>query len=573
MGSVIHSKEIISSNRSYTGTPVTLAEAAPKPKPKWTKEEALFNKLAGRDYNNRRAAYNRQVKILRKEYAEEVARQKKADEEARQKREEEMTRKHLEHQRRKNIQSAQNALRQEEFRKQKEREFHEHLERQQKIRDEENERFRIARQFVIDELEKEAPFWLTTEEEVENAFTPETEQLLWTRAGGYIGVANPIPDAKFWGQETHTWHMTRIYPAMREVLLEDIQELAYKESNVESSFWTEERLRYHEKLEEKARLRAMVSSAGRAELLRKQRALIEGDVEESDVEIMSKVPSMTVFKRETVVENEGAKVLMEDPTKFFVFDMSEQERLASVNPENPSSSSPYKGPTLGAPIGLRDYLRENTPGGTVFPRFIGRYPKPDKRSEREKKQEEREEKMLLAAQAEAQQDANVDMAAEDQTVADLEPDLDYDTLQWDSDEEEWNRGLNPETDAHIINTPRDRRYSVDDIDWVLGKLKGKVNYLNEQFAADMGQLKQEAQAELRSKAAASGTPFSIPEGSLEEALLQLPEMELLALSDLDEIYTADMPAIEFEEHLKKMPGLTEEQVRTILNRDKNEKDS
>ena len=46
---------------------------------------------------------------------------------------------------------------------------------------------------LIDELEEEAPLWLMTPEEVEAAFTPEAEQLLWARPQGVFGApASPM---------------------------------------------------------------------------------------------------------------------------------------------------------------------------------------------------------------------------------------------------------------------------------------------------------------------------------------------------------------------------------------------
>ena len=183
-------------------------------------------------------------------------------------------------------------MRQEQIRKQREKEFQEHLKKMQMERDARNERFAIARQLVIDELEKEAPLWLTTPEEVEAAFTSSAEQLLWARPGGVLGAPNPSLDASFWQYETHTWHMDRTYKSQREVLLEQIEELAYEEANVDASFWTPERLAEQEQLEEKARLRAMVHSAGRRELLRKQREILEDRFANEEGEVPRQQPAL-----------------------------------------------------------------------------------------------------------------------------------------------------------------------------------------------------------------------------------------------------------------------------------------
>jgi hypothetical protein len=537
---------------------------------KKNKEEELHKKLAARDFNNRRAAYNRQVSVLRREYADQVAKQRAADAAEEEERRQKLTRQRLERQRRKNMRSASNALREKELRLQREREFNEHLQSQQFIRDAKNERYTAARQLVIDELEEEAPLWLTTPEEIEAAFTPEAEQLLWARPGGILGAPNPSLDSHFWQFETHTWHMEKTYKSQRQVLLEQLEEMAYNEANINDKIWTPERLLEQERLEEKARLRAMVHSAGRTELLKKQREFIQEDTADDEIPKEKKAPSLNVLSNDMALEQEGAKLLMEDPTKFFVFENATTP-LDEQNATSDESSTTYAGPTLGAPVALRDPLREGSHDGSVFPQFIGKLPKPDTRSEREKKQAEREERMWAAAQAEAQKEIDLGGGGggDDEEADDLGPDLDYDEVEWDSDDEEWNRGLDPETDAGILNTPRERRYSEGDIDWVLEKLDGKLKYQEQQFAQDVETIKQEARSERR-LSAATPEEENFAGGSLEAALLALSETELMALSDLDETYTAAMPDYEFAAAIKQIPGLTEEQIRMVLTRDRTE---
>ena len=316
-------------SRCYTATSITLAEeATKKQKKEYTPEELeerraraeerKHRKLMAQDYNNRRAAYKRQVSVLRKQYAEEHSRWKKEAEASKASQQENLTRQRLERQRLKNIRTAKNAIKQEEFRKVQEMEYHENLARQQIVREAQEERQRRARQLVIDELEEEAPLWLTTPEEVDAAFTHETEQMLWARPGGFIGVANPSIDTHFWQFQTHAQQFRKSYPLMRDVFLQDQVETAYYEANVDNEFWTPERLAEQEKLEEKARLRALLQTAGRSELLRKQRQLIEADVdEETEEDVRSvrrppTVPSMNWLADTEALENEGAKILLKD---------------------------------------------------------------------------------------------------------------------------------------------------------------------------------------------------------------------------------------------------------------------
>jgi hypothetical protein len=558
--------------RSYSTTQVLWEETATAPK-----EDAatgIKNKLAARDFNNRRAAYNRQVSHLRREYADEVAQQRAADKAEQEARERELTRRRLERQRRKNIQSAENAMRQQAIREQRAKEFDEHLRIMQINRDAKNERFAMARQLVINELEEEAPLWLTTAEEVDAAFTRGAEQLLWARPGGVFGAPNPSMDASFWQYETHTWHMERTYKSQREVLLEELEEMAYEEANVDNFFWTPERVEERRRLEEKARLRAMVHAAGRTELLRKQKQMLEEEfaIEEGEVPKQVPAPSHRMLSNDVALEREGARLLMEDPTKFFVFDKSpEDETVHGEAKRGTAESEAYAGPTLGAPVALRDPLREGSHQNKVFPYAVGKIAKPDMRTEREKKQQDREEKMWAAAQAEkAAENIDIELAAEQQTAEDLEPPLNYDEHEWDSDEEEWAKGLDPEADTKILSTPRERRYKEDDIAWVVESLEGKVRHLEQQFSQDVEGLKQVAKSQIRaSKSDSSGDDGDgVEEGSLDAALFALSDKELYALTDLDERYTEDMSPEDFAAAVDGIPGLTEDQVKTILSRER-----
>jgi hypothetical protein len=563
------SETVIAPLRVYSTTQVLGDDADAATSKKADTETLLKNKMAARDFNSRRADYKRQVSLLRREYADEVAQQRAADKAEQEALARELTRRRLERQRLKNIRSAENAMRQKALREQRGREFDEHLQLMQIQRDAKNERFAMARQLVIDELEEEAPLWMTTHAEVDAAFTPEEEQLLWTRPGGVFGAPNPSMDTEFWQYETHTWHMDRTYKSQREILLEELEEMAYDEANIDSSFWTPERVEERRRLEEKARLRAMVHSAGRTELLKKQNQMLEEEfaIEEGDVPKQAPAPSHKMLSNDVALEREGSRLLMEDPTKFFVFDKSlGDEAVHGSERRGPEASEAYEGPTLGAPVALRDPLREGSHQNKVFPYAVGKIPKPDMRTEREKKQQEREERMWAAAQLEkASENIDIELAAEQQTAEDLEPPLNYDEHEWDSDEEEWNKGLDPQEDAKILNTPRERRYKEDDIAWVVETLEGKIKHLEQQFSQDVEGLKQAAKSEIR---ASEDEREEAEEGSLEAALFALTDKELYALTDLDERYTEDMSPEEFAAAAEGIPGLTEDQVKSVVSRER-----
>ena len=551
--------------RTFRTTAFCLEDAAVATKS--SEEEAaikLRNKKAARDYNNARAAYRRQVNRLRLEYAEELARQRAADKAEQDATLKATTRRRLERQRRKNIRSAKNAMRQKQLREEREKEFNEHLRVMQLRRDARNERYAAARQLVIDELEEVAHLWITTPEEVEAAFTPEAEQLLWAFPGGILGEPNPTLDTHFWQNETHTWHVDSIYKARRQVLLEEVNEESYNEANIDKNFWTEERLEERKRLEEKARLRAMVQSAGRSQLLRMQAELRKEKeiIVDGEVPHPASAPSNKVLRNQRAQERRGARLLLNDPTKFFVFDNTGTDQTGEIQTSADGEQTSYFGPSLGAPIRLRDPLREHTPQNRVFPVVIGKSPKPDMRTEREKKQQAREKKMLAAARAEQAANMDIELAAEQKTADDLTPDIDYNNFDWDSDKEEWKKGLDPEADAEIIHTPLETSYPEADIKWVVEKLEGQVGYLEDQMKGAISDLKKEVNAGF------TASDERDPD-DLGAALLSLPEKELVLLADLDETY-ADMSPEEFLEAIKAI-NLTEDQIRFILERDRSNK--
>lgn len=546
-----------------------------EPRRHYRKQKKPKNEIA-EDYNRRRAAYKRQVSALRRNYAEEVAQQVAEDKRKAEIQRRELTRRRLERQRRKNIASAQHAIHQEQIRQQRDAEFQEHLRVMQEKRDAEQALFDQARQLAIDELEAEAPLWLTTPDEVEAAFTHEAVQLLLARPGGVLGAPNPSSDAHFWHLETHTWHMNRTYQSQRDVLLERLQEAAYDEANIDRDFWTPERVREHEIREDKARLRASVQVTGRLELLQRQRQMLLDDAEAISVANDSlprspPVPNLRHLQNHKAIEREGSRLLLEDPTRFFVFDgMSAGD--PSSEGDGWSVSSSYEGPSLGAPIGLRDRLREGSHQNSVYPVIVGRTPRPDTRTDREKRQQERERKLWAAAQAEAHSqasddDLDIELAAQQQTIEDMVPDLDYDELQWDWQDEEWTKGTDPVADANILNTPREQRYTEDDIEWVAQKMEANVAHLEQQLRQDLDQLKYGVMSEARRE---SGLEQPFDASSLEAALFALPDTQLLALSDLDDRHggTETLSDDDLAQAAKAIPGLTKEQILAVLGRNK-----
>ena len=290
-----------------------MAEKAPNDDKHQRRQAAL-------EFGRRKAAYNRQVSLLRKEYMDEYSKYKAEEQAARETERAEVTRLRLERQRAKNERSAQNALRQEELRRQAHLAFQDHLRVQQEKRDEMKKLFTKARQLIVDELEEEAPLWLTTREEVDSAFTHEAEQLLWSRKNGILGAPNPSLDSHFWQYECHTWHMRKTYKTQKEILLEEFEEKAYNEANIDPHFWTPERVQEHDELDRKARLRAMVRVEGRKSLLKRQKQYLDEDnvTEDGEPPRPAPIPSLGVLANMNAQENEGVQLLFKDPTNFLI---------------------------------------------------------------------------------------------------------------------------------------------------------------------------------------------------------------------------------------------------------------
>eukprot|EP00429_Kryptoperidinium_foliaceum_P004763 CAMPEP_0176011202 /NCGR_PEP_ID=MMETSP0120_2-20121206/5164_1 /TAXON_ID=160619 /ORGANISM="Kryptoperidinium foliaceum, Strain CCMP 1326" /LENGTH=581 /DNA_ID=CAMNT_0017344061 /DNA_START=74 /DNA_END=1815 /DNA_ORIENTATION=+ len=558
---------MFASSRWYSSTRPSLDEEPAPEKESVNKEE--LRKIA-LEFGRRRAAYNRQVSMLRREYMDEYQRHQQQDEAQQEAERQEITRRRLERQRAKNERSVENTLRQEELRRQTQLAFEDHLRAQQEKRDAKKDLYTRAQQMLVDELEEEAHLWLTTSEEVEAAFTPEAEQLLWARPQGVIGVPNPSLDSHFWQYECHTWDMSKTYKTHQDILLEEYEEEVYRKTNIDPEFWTPERVAARNELEAKAKLRANVRLEGRRSLLMRQKEYLEEESQTGEAEPPKPqpIPSLGVLANTKAQEKEGAEVLFKDPTQFFIFDRDNQD-------DSPSSaeSDSYSGPSLGVPIALRDPLRSNSPQGRVFPRAVGKMPKPDMRTEKEKKRQEREEKLWAAAQAQSRSQMDeIDLAADED--ADVGEPLDYDKNEdWDSDDEEWVKGLDPDIDSELIEMPRELRYREEDIDWVIESLETKARNMENHVRNSVNSMEQELRSrkERRGSVEAESDDGSILDQATreklsaagadadkyEKLLQSLSHDQLLSLFALGADQRSD--SMEGEHPFQSIPGLSDEQ--------------
>ncbi len=464
------------------------------------KEEATISRSAALAYNSQKASYKRKVGNLRRQYLEEHKKHAAQDLAEKDAAVAATTRRRLERQRAKNERSFQNAIRQEELRRQTQAAFEDHLKQQQVIRDQKELLHQRARQLLVDELEEESHLWLTTPEEVEAAFdNPENEQMLWARPQGVLGVPNPSMDSHFWSYEGHTWDRSKTYKTRSEVLLEELEHEAYVETNVDfDNFWTEKQIRETEAKEQKAKLRATVRQAGRRALLQRQKDYLHTEQETAEGEPPKPppIPSLSVLGNVSVQEKEGAELLLKDPTKFFVFDGSNS---GHSNGDGDESKETYAGTSLGVPVALRDPLRTGKPQGRVFPIPIGKLPKPDMRSEKEKKRQEREERLWAAAGkgagADGESDEDYLLAEEDREIGEA---IDYEEAHanWDSDDEEWEKGLDKDLDKDLMAVPREFRYRDEDLDQVIEDLEAKARTMQSHVQNTIKTMEQEALSRL-----------------------------------------------------------------------------
>lgn len=426
------------------------------------------------NFNRRRADYKKAVGQLRKQYADEVSQQRATDEKAQAKKKAEETRKRLEHQRKKNLQSVKNAMRHEEVRRKRAKEFEEEIKIAQVNRTARLDRFDKAKRLLIQELEEESVHWLSTPEEVSAALDGvDNEQKLWARPGSFVGAPLPSEDADFWRYQGHTWKMTKNYRSAREKMMEELEDMAYHNSNLDESYWDEEKIKFQVELEKKAKLRALVREEGRKSLLLKQRQMMQDNYAEKNavgpdgiapVPTAMSVPSLNVLADYEAMDREGVKILEENPSKFFVF-------------ENDGTGD-GDSQTMGKPIRLRDPVRDGNSSGTPYPELIGRVREEDARTEREKKRQEREERMWADSQSEAS--SGVENASDDELAAASDP-VDYDKIGNFGDEIDlsWEEGLDPQKDMELLRTPFDERLNDSDVDWMIEKIENKIASLEE----------------------------------------------------------------------------------------------
>jgi hypothetical protein len=542
------------------------------------------------------------VSALRKKYFAEIQQQRERESRLRALEEEKIKRAALERRRIKAMRSAANAQREVEKREARRKEWEKELEIVQQERDAKKELYRRAKQKIVHELESEAHLWLTSPEEVEKALgNPTASQILWARPGGMIGAPSGQDtgfgdDGDFWRYECHTWDARPTYKSPKEVMLEELEYMAYLQANNSPEFWTKERVEAQERKEQRARLRAIVREEGRRALLEKQRQMMRdvygGDEGNGDRQKGAKLPatSMPAPKLDYLADYEaqeraGVEILQRDPTRFFIFesDLPNAKNRGSLQGSGDESEggqdSGLSGASLGRPVALKNPFFNYQP--TAFPLRMGRDLPADTRTEKEKKRDERQERLKAAAEeaalaASKGMSYEVAMAAEED-LEDGSEDIDYDLAEeeaekelWESQMEEWKA-----RDRTVFDmTAPSQRVTGDEIDWIIEQLQTKVKGMQERLEFEEKIRQKEIESSEHKVATSIETLDDIDRyvmqdlgydmDALEQLVRELTPEQSAALEEIDFTGRVNITAEEMTSEINAVPGLTEVQVQTLV---------
>ena len=557
-------------------------------------------------YNHQRAHYNKAVSTLRKQYFAEMEEQRERERRRKAIEEAKIKRAALERRRIKAMRSADNARKQVEKHTRRRIEWEAELAETQRERDATKELYKKARQKIVDELEAEAHLWLTTPEEVERALgNPTASQILWTRAGSMIGAPSG-PDTgfgdfgDFWRYESHTMDARPTYKSPKEVMLEELEHMAYLQANNDSNYWTKQRVEAEEQKEHRARLRAIIREEGRRSLLNKQREMMrdiygndsgkDNDTNKGGTKLpptAMPAPKLDYLADYEAQEKEGIEILKRDPRKFFIFESDLPNASDNTggglnnSVDGDDSTATSSGASLGRPVGLRNPFFNDKP--TPFPLRMGRDLPADTRTEKEKKRDERQERMRAAAEeaalaAEKGASYEVAMAAEED-LEDGSEDVDYDKAEEEAEKELWEGQIDEwgDMDKKVFDmTPPFQRVTPDEVDWIIAQLKQKTKILQERLDFEGKVRKKELEKSMSSDSVTKPLE-SVDEldryvmetlgydmEKIEAMVRELTPEQSLALEQIDFTGRTGITVEEMSSELRVVPGLKDEQIQALV---------
>jgi len=393
-------------------------------------------------------------------------------------------------------------------------------------------RYLKARHILLQELEEEAPLWISSKEEVEERLSDDQ---FWTRPN-LIG-ARP-DDAVFWQYESLVPLEAKrnTYPTRRELFLEYVKEQLYYDENVKAN--PEEESKFEER-SERAKLRSLVLRRGR-------KAIEDIYNDPRKKREYRNVKAMYEALKEGKHEEVGAQMLLNDPTSFF--ETYEVHRL------HPQTNEPI--------IETRSGVKVEQP----YPITLGKVMDPYTPQE-------------AAARAKAKQRAAAAKAKQQPSSKEkkkpVETDFDEDTelerKEMIVDE------IGEDEDEYTRNLDFTRKFTQDDVNWIVKELEKMLSQLDDATSTP------EQDKDSKQQGALESSPYNEDGDEKEEeednediigdedddvdydVVLSLTEAQQRELADLDYELTRAEDAPLLKAALKEqVSGLSDSQIDSLV---------
>eukprot|EP00816_Leptocylindrus_hargravesii_P006942 CAMPEP_0196818694 /NCGR_PEP_ID=MMETSP1362-20130617/66929_1 /TAXON_ID=163516 /ORGANISM="Leptocylindrus danicus, Strain CCMP1856" /LENGTH=560 /DNA_ID=CAMNT_0042196893 /DNA_START=268 /DNA_END=1947 /DNA_ORIENTATION=- len=410
-----------------------------------------------------RNIYRKEVSNLRKQYAVEIAAERRADEARKAAERQKIAAEKQKRVAKKLERSIQNARLDHARKAARRQQWLQELEQAKIKRLAREERYMKARRLLLQELEEEAPLWMTTKEEVEEKLSDEQ---FWHRPS-LVG-ARP-DDAVFWKYEGLHQDKSKTYLTPRDKFYQHLLDHLYLESNCDAEYWANGgRLEQYEERAERAKLRSLVRSKGRKRL---EKTFDDPFKDEKFRNRRQLLAALEIGADEV----EGVKMLLSDPTQFF-----EQVETKTLDDDEE--------------VIVKTEIKVKSEKG--FPEFLftGRQPYTAKallEREKAKKSKGKKKQQQLSKADKKPMETDFDEDTE------LDPEI---LAALDLEEE----------DEEMSKLPVDERISDDDIAWIIQQLKDQIARMEEkesvsQVISDVGIISAE-ENEIEEIATASSTP-------------------------------------------------------------------
>lgn len=524
--------------------------------------------------NRLKSEYNRALKEMRKQYAEEVALIRAREEQERRRAEEKLRKEKTERDRIKMEKKIDTARRELRRRQEREEEWKEKLRQTQIRREARKERFHKARLLILQELEDEAKHWVaTTPEEVEQVFGPRNEllvsQQLWTRPHSRIGVAPE--DATFWRYQSDTWTMSRTYLTPKEYLFQGLLETADYQANLdEITYWTPEKVSQQTMKENRARLRALVEKQTLLLIVQRQlhRENLGAATNASSNPNRRKLFIAQIPKHHSHSLQYGRRkyqhVPPDHPLRFFLA----KQQQHPITYDEVECQVALEKDNFSKFFTLHDE-EEVLPGSDGMPQFqirphqswpllLGKEEERNRSLEKEKIREKKEEQSLWAQMGGMEAaDAEPDVKSEEEN--------EYLTsaIKTESEEDEDLNSLIPDPILkEFAQGPDEWKVNEKDVDWMITKLEKQIMLLEDDMQGFMKSQKTDTKESELSNWKKSDSHYYTEAMEIVEGLTAEQQDAICSLDDVDFKGESDIPRL--IELLRSVPGLLEHQIHAIV---------